>query len=61
MTTLVGPTTIDCPMHCEVPEGVQMDETPPPRHDWGDMLHCPNEGCGRHFLVTTKQETPSDL
>ena len=58
MSTYVGPTKVDCPMHCDVPEGVEMTETPPPRHNWGDMLHCPNEGCERHFLVTKDPRKP---
>jgi hypothetical protein len=47
---------VGCPLSCELPEGVT--EVPPPRHDWNDILRCPNgteEGlnapCGRAFLV----------
>jgi len=47
----VGPTKIVCPLACDVPAGVKMSMVPPPRHNWADVLHCPNEDCGRHFLV----------
>jgi hypothetical protein len=50
---------IACPLECEVPDGVNATETPPTRHNWGDVFRCPNgvdEGlsapCGRTFLIT---------
>lgn len=53
---------IDCPLECPVPEGVELTEVPAPRHDWGDVVVCPNgtgEGleapCGRAFMF--KQES----
>ncbi|MEU0393844.1 hypothetical protein ABZ208_13875 [Streptomyces sp. NPDC006208] len=47
-----GLARINCAERCEIPEGVQLAEVPRPRHDWGDVVHCPNDGCGRSFLVT---------
>jgi hypothetical protein len=43
---------VDCPQHCEIPGGVELSEVPRPRHAWGDVLNCPNDGCERSFLVT---------
>jgi hypothetical protein len=43
--------TIKCEQQCEIPEGVVLVETPPSRHDWSDVVRCPNEGCERTFLV----------
>lgn len=43
---------LDCIEHCTVPDGAELLEVPPPRHAWGDVLHCPNEGCGKAFLIT---------
>ena len=50
--------TVNCPLACEIPEGLELAQVPEPRHDWGDVLRCPNgaeEGlefpCGRAFLV----------
>lgn len=51
MTVIVGPTSMDCDQACEVPEGVRVAWVPPPRHNWGDVVRCPNDGCGRAFLV----------
>lgn len=48
---LVGPCEISCPEACDVPEGVVLAEVPRPRHAWGDVMNCPNGGCGRSFLV----------
>lgn len=50
---VVPTTTLDCPFSCEVPVGVELHMVPPPRHDWSDVIHCPNEDCGRHFLVVS--------
>jgi hypothetical protein len=47
---------IDCEMSCEIPEGVTLTELPPPRHDWGGILRCPNDGCGRFFLVEKEDD-----
>lgn len=59
MATFVGPCEIDCPVKCNVPKGYDLTDVPPPRHDWSDVMACPNGGeqealsgpCGRHFLV----------
>lgn len=51
---LVGPCKIACPMQCDVPQGATIVEMPPPRHNWGDMFHCPNGNeveCDRWFMV----------
>lgn len=50
-----GPTTIECPLKCEVPEGVIIGMVPQPRHNWSDVVHCPNDDCGRHFLVMEQE------
>ena len=47
-----APTRIDCAERCRIPEGAELLQVPPPRHAWGDVLHCPNDGCGRAFLIT---------
>lgn len=51
-----APARINCELQCEVPAGVTMAEVPPPRHDWGDVLFCPNGDCGRCFLITKDEE-----
>jgi hypothetical protein len=48
LPTLIGPCTIDCEHSCDVPSGVRLGEVPPSRHQWNDVLVCPN--CGRQFL-----------
>ncbi|MDI9836234.1 hypothetical protein [Streptomyces sp. KAU_LT] len=45
------PQRLDCPEQCEIPPGVTLTEVPEPRHAWGDVHRCPNEGCGRCFLA----------
>lgn len=45
---------IDCAEQCEIPDGVQLVEVPRPRHAWSDVINCPNDDCGRSFMV--KQE-----
>ncbi|MFB6776531.1 hypothetical protein ACFCX0_03660 [Streptomyces sp. NPDC056352] len=52
------PDRINCEQQCEIPAGVRLAEVPRPRHDWGDVFQCPNEGCGRSFLATPA-EPPS--
>lgn len=42
---------IDCAQQCEIPAGVQLTEVPRPRHAWGDVFNCPNDGCGRSFMA----------
>ena len=54
----VGPTTMDCPQRCEVPAGAKLAIVPEPRHNWGDVVRCPNDGCGQCFLVL-KAGTPA--
>lgn len=44
---------IDCAEQCEIPDGIQLIEVPRPRHAWGDVLNCPNDGCGRSFMTKT--------
>jgi hypothetical protein len=46
---LVGPCKIDCEEGCDVPSGVRLGEVPPSRHQWSDVIVCPN--CRRQFLV----------
>lgn len=55
---MVDPLTkeIDCAEKCVIPDGVTLHETPPPRHNWSDMVGCPNEGCEQWFLVTQPTE-----
>lgn len=31
--------------------GAALVEMPPSRHAWSDIIRCPNDGCGREFLV----------
>ena len=45
--------TIDCRLRCDVPSGTELHEVPTPRHDWGDVIVCPNEDCGKAFLVVS--------
>jgi hypothetical protein len=52
MTKYVGPCEIECSLKCAVPDGVKMTEVPRPRHNWGDVLVCPHDECGRAFLVS---------
>lgn len=42
---------IDCPDQCTIPDGAEVREVPRPRHAWGDVLNCPNEGCEKSFLI----------
>lgn len=49
--TYIGPTKIDCPEKCDVPEGATLTLVPKPRHVWSDVVVCPNEDCGRAFLI----------
>jgi hypothetical protein len=49
-------TKIPCELSCDVPEGVILAPVPPSRHAWSDVLVCPNEGCGRTFLVLKVEE-----
>lgn len=52
------PRHIDCAEQCEIPDGTQLEEVPRPRHAWSDVLNCPNEGCGKSFLIA---EEPRDF
>jgi len=54
MSEHVGPCVIDCPENCEVPEGLTLVEVPMPRHQWSDVLVCPNEGCDKALLITQR-------
>jgi len=47
---------VNCPLSCELPD--EATEVPAPRHDWSDVLRCPNgadeglaEPCPRAFLI----------
>lgn len=42
---------IDCEQQCAIPAGVELTEVPRPRHAWGDVFNCPNDGCGKSFLA----------
>lgn len=45
---------INCAKHCPVPDGVELKEMPPTRHAWSDIVHCPNDDCGRFFMVVKR-------
>jgi hypothetical protein len=53
---IVGPARLPCEQQCEVPPGKRLVGVPMPRHNWGDVLVCPNEGCGRAWLVLPEKE-----
>ncbi|MEU7323346.1 hypothetical protein ABZ682_22765 [Streptomyces griseoviridis] len=53
------PRRLDRAEKYEIPEGASLTEVPRPRHDWGDVVHCPNDGCGQPFLATPT-EPPSE-
>jgi hypothetical protein len=42
---------------CDKPEGWEFGVVPRPRHAWGDVLCCPNEGCDLAFLVLKRPDT----
>lgn len=42
---------IECPERCVIPQGVTLVEVPTPRHAWGDVYNCPNDGCDRSFMA----------
>lgn len=51
---LIGPCKIPCGQFdggCDVEAGRVLLPVPRPRHAWSDVLICPNEGCGRAFLL----------
>lgn len=60
--TLVGPCKIECDEGCNVPEGVELEIVPMPRHAWSDIIVCPNaraDGmtpCGLVFCVVDRGE-----
>jgi hypothetical protein len=60
MNKLTGSAHIDCGQKCEVPEGVVVVEVPRLRHAWSDVASCPNDNCGRWFMVVQTKEKPSD-
>lgn len=39
--------------------GAKLAEMPPSRHAWSDIVRCPNDGCGREFLVLKRPEEAS--
>ena len=45
----------NCEENCEVPEGVELVEMPPSRHDWSDIIRCPNS-CGRTYMIVKRPE-----
>ena len=51
-----APRRLDCAQACTIPDGVDLVEMPRARHACGDVLNCPNDGCGRSFMV---KEQPS--
>lgn len=42
---------LPCDERCEVPADLEMSEVPPPRHAWDGVVRCPNNGCGRWWLI----------
>ena len=50
----VGPCKIACPEECTVPEGAEIAMVPVPRHNWSDVVVCPNGECERAFLVLSQ-------
>jgi hypothetical protein len=50
MTEIIGPCTLECPESCEIPEGMVLMGVPRPRHNWGDVVNCSNDGCERSFM-----------
>ena len=55
---IVGPAKLPCELKCDVPEGVTLVGVPTPRHKWEGLIVCPNEGCGRAWMVLhDKRET----
>lgn len=34
---------------------VDLTEMPPSRHNWGDIVRCPNDGCGREFMFASRE------
>ncbi|MEU1853955.1 hypothetical protein ABZ499_33030 [Streptomyces sp. NPDC019990] len=52
------PRRLDCAEQCLIPDGVTLHEVPRPRHAWGDVYNCPNDGCERSFM-TTVGDTPT--
>ena len=36
--------------------GLDLLDMPPSRHAWSDIVRCPNDGCGREFLITNHAE-----
>ena len=57
--TYVGPCKIDCPLECNVPEGMTLGVVPRPRHAWKDILPCPHveDGCELTFIIVRKEDT----
>ena len=47
---------IDCEQRCTIPDGVELAEVPRPRHDWGDVFNCPNDGCEKSFLARQSEQ-----
>ena len=51
---------IDCERRCTIPDGAELKEVPRPRHAWGDVFNCPNDGCEKSFMVRQgKQPDPT--
>lgn len=48
----------DCIEKCIFPKDAVLKEVPVPRHNWGDVLVCPNDGCGKAFLVVKAPPRP---
>lgn len=59
MSTLTAPAKMPCSLQCDVPAGVELTPVPLPRHAWGDVIRCPNEGCGLAFLVRDLDVPPN--
>ncbi|MFE7580752.1 hypothetical protein ACFU5Y_04190 [Streptomyces gardneri] len=50
---------INCEQRCVIPDGVELTDVPRPRHAWGDVFNCPNDGCGRSFM-TRQNDQPKE-
>lgn len=45
---IAGPSRLDCPQRCKIPEGIELKPIPAPAVVADDQLVCPH-GCGRAF------------
>lgn len=61
LNTYVGPAEVKCPLRCWIPEGCTATEVPRPRHDWADVIVCPNHigRDGRCPVALLVRDTPA--